>query len=63
MITFLCREGKEEYVPIDATNYCSTAAYDAASSIFHEILAALNSLNIPVEQVTKINKIIRCWRG
>ncbi|KAK4776647.1 hypothetical protein SAY86_005335 [Trapa natans] len=44
-------EGKQEYVPIDSTSYCSTAAYDAASSIFHEILAALNSLNIPVEQL------------
>ncbi|OWM82462.1 hypothetical protein CDL15_Pgr002036 [Punica granatum] len=45
------RECKEEYVPIDSTNYCSTSAYDAASSILHEILAALNSLNIPVEQL------------
>ncbi|KAK4765798.1 hypothetical protein SAY87_007440 [Trapa incisa] len=45
------RERKEEYIPIDSSNYCSAAAYDALSSIFHEILAALNSLNITVEQL------------
>lgn len=44
-------EMKEQWVPFDATPYCSTASIDAASPIFREILAALNALNIPVEQL------------
>ncbi|KAJ4904775.1 glutamate-ammonia ligase [Raphanus sativus] len=44
------REGKEEYVPFDVGPYCSTSSYDAASPIFHEIIPALECLNIPVEQ-------------
>ena len=47
------REGKEEYVPFEVGPYCSTSSYDAASPIFHEIIPALESLNIAVEQVTK----------
>uniref|UniRef100_A0A803QZE6 GS catalytic domain-containing protein n=1 Tax=Cannabis sativa TaxID=3483 RepID=A0A803QZE6_CANSA len=47
----LAREGKEEWVPFDFTPYSSTSSYDAASPIFQEIVAALDSLNIPVEQV------------
>ncbi|KAG6693494.1 hypothetical protein I3843_09G003000 [Carya illinoinensis] len=45
------REGKEEWVPIDSTAYCSTSAFDAVSPLFREIIAALDTLNIPVEQV------------
>ena len=45
------REGKDEWVPIDSASYCSTAGYDAAAYIFHDVVAALRSLNIPVEQV------------
>lgn len=48
---FFCREGKEEWVPIDSTPYCSTAAFDAVSPILDEIVAALHSLDITVEQV------------
>ncbi|WZZ81572.1 protein fluG-like [Brassica napus] len=44
------REGKEEYVPFDFGPYCSTSSYDAASPLFHEIVPALESLNITVEQ-------------
>ncbi|KAL0724961.1 hypothetical protein Bca4012_039560 [Brassica carinata] len=44
------RERKEEYVPFDVGPYCSTSSYDAASPMFHEIIPALESLNIPVEQ-------------
>ncbi|CAH2064248.1 unnamed protein product, partial [Thlaspi arvense] len=44
------REGKEEYVPFDFGPYCSSSSYDAASPIFHEIVPALESLNITVEQ-------------
>jgi hypothetical protein len=40
-------------VPIDSTNYCSTSAFDAVSPLFHEVIAALESLNITVEQVQK----------
>ncbi|EEF42861.1 Protein fluG, putative [Ricinus communis] len=47
------REGKEEWIPIDSAPYCSTAGYDAAAPILHEIVAALHSLNITVEQLHK----------
>lgn len=47
----MCREGKEEWMPIDFTPYCSTAGYDAVSPVFQEVLADLYSLNISVEQV------------
>lgn len=49
----LCRDGKEELVPFDSTPYCSTSSYDAASYLFHEVIPALHSLNITVEQVQK----------
>lgn len=45
------REGKEEWIPIDSTPDCSTAAFDAVSSLFHEMFSALSSLNIEVEQI------------
>ncbi|XP_059667554.1 protein fluG isoform X2 [Cornus florida] len=45
------REGKEEWMPFDKNPYCSTAAFDAASPILREIIAALQSLNIQIEQV------------
>uniref|UniRef100_A0A1J3HL43 Protein fluG n=1 Tax=Noccaea caerulescens TaxID=107243 RepID=A0A1J3HL43_NOCCA len=44
------RDGKEEYVPFDFGPYSSTSSFDAASPIFHEIVPALESLNIVVEQ-------------
>lgn len=47
----LCREMKEQWIPFDSTPYCSTAAFDAAFPILHEIVASLQSLNIVVEQV------------
>uniref|UniRef100_A0A803QZE4 GS catalytic domain-containing protein n=2 Tax=Cannabis sativa TaxID=3483 RepID=A0A803QZE4_CANSA len=51
LLKSVLREGKEEWVPFDFSPYSSTSSYDAASPIFHEIVAALDSLNIPVEQV------------
>lgn len=45
------REGKQEWLPVDQTSYCSTAALDAASSLLEEILSSLQSLNITVEQM------------
>uniref|UniRef100_A0A2N9FS14 GS catalytic domain-containing protein n=1 Tax=Fagus sylvatica TaxID=28930 RepID=A0A2N9FS14_FAGSY len=45
------REGKEEWLPIDSTPYCSTSAFDAASPLLHEVVVALDSLNITVEQL------------
>lgn len=47
----LYREGKQEWLPFDYTMYCSTASFDAASSVLEEIVASLQSLNITVEQV------------
>ncbi|CAA7019124.1 unnamed protein product [Microthlaspi erraticum] len=45
------REGKEEYVPFESFGpYCSSSSFDAASPIFHDIVPALESLNIVVEQ-------------
>uniref|UniRef100_A0A5B7B468 GS catalytic domain-containing protein n=2 Tax=Davidia involucrata TaxID=16924 RepID=A0A5B7B468_DAVIN len=51
LLKSVSREGREEWVPFDSTPYASTSAYDAASDLFHEIITALQSLNIPVEQV------------
>lgn len=40
-------------MPVDTTTYCSTSAYDATSFIFHEVAAALESLDITLEQVLR----------
>ncbi|XP_028051380.1 type-1 glutamine synthetase 1-like [Camellia sinensis] len=45
------REGKEEWFSFDMTPYCSASAFDAASPVLHEVVAALQSLNIAVEQL------------
>lgn len=44
-------EGKEEWVPIDSAPYCSTASFDLVSPILDEIVGALHSLDITVEQL------------
>ncbi|PIA37132.1 hypothetical protein AQUCO_03000006v1 [Aquilegia coerulea] len=44
------REGKDNWVPVDSTPYCSSSAFDAASSLFQEVNSCLQSVNIPVEQ-------------
>ncbi|EPS69511.1 hypothetical protein M569_05253 [Genlisea aurea] len=43
--------GKENWVPIDSTPYCSSSATDSAFSVLSEIVASLHSLNIVVEQL------------
>lgn len=49
-------------MPFDSTPYCSPSAYDAASPLFHEVVAAFQSLNITVEQVhKKIHAIIASY--
>nr|DAD48788.1 TPA_asm: hypothetical protein HUJ06_018725 [Nelumbo nucifera] len=45
------RGGREEWVPFDSTPYCSTSAFDSASPLFQEVYFALQSLDIPVEQL------------
>ncbi|XP_010556518.1 PREDICTED: protein fluG isoform X2 [Tarenaya hassleriana] len=50
LLKMATREGKEEWVPFDSGPYCSTSSYDAASPLFHDIVPALDSLNIIVEQ-------------
>jgi len=44
-------------MPFDFGPYCATSSFDAASPIFHDIVPALESLNIEVEQVTNNSKI------
>ncbi|XP_041999311.1 protein fluG-like [Salvia splendens] len=44
-------DGKENWLPFDATPYCSAAATDAAFPLLSEIMACLQSLNISVEQL------------
>ncbi|KAH7512035.1 hypothetical protein FEM48_Zijuj12G0047800 [Ziziphus jujuba var. spinosa] len=51
LLKSVLREGKEEWVPFDSTPYCSTAAYDAASPIFQEVVSVLQSLTIDLEQL------------
>ncbi|KAL9228092.1 hypothetical protein vseg_003706 [Gypsophila vaccaria] len=45
------REGKEEWVPFDSTPYCSTSAFDEAAPILRDMFDALQTLDIPVEQL------------
>nr|XP_043629896.1 protein fluG [Erigeron canadensis] len=45
------RDGREEWVPFDTSRYCSTAAFDAASPVLHEVVKSLQFLNIDVEQL------------
>nr|GMD44510.1 protein fluG [Ipomoea batatas] len=51
LLKSVVREGKQEWLPFDYTMYCSTASFDAASSVLEEIVASLQSLNITVEQL------------
>ncbi|KAF9598958.1 hypothetical protein IFM89_033303 [Coptis chinensis] len=44
------REGIEEWVPFDSTPYCSSSAFDSASSLLQEVSFALQALKISVEQ-------------
>ena len=45
-------------MPVDSTPYCSTSAFDAMSPLLQEVVAALDSLNVTVEQVQmKLNTI------
>ncbi|KAK7830757.1 protein flug [Quercus suber] len=50
LLKSVLREEKEEWMPIDSAPYGSTSAFDATSPLLHEVVAALNSLNITVEQ-------------
>lgn len=45
------RDGREEWAPFDLSPYCSTSSFDAASAILQEMFAALQSLDITLEQV------------
>ncbi|KVI04619.1 Amidohydrolase 2 [Cynara cardunculus var. scolymus] len=45
------RDGHEEWVPFDSSRYCATSAFDLASPIFHEVVNALQFLNIDAEQL------------
>ncbi|CAN6293355.1 unnamed protein product [Urochloa humidicola] len=47
----LVSDGVEQWVPYDNTNYCSTSAFDGASSILQEVYSSLKASNIVVEQL------------
>ncbi|KAM3288246.1 hypothetical protein P3S67_021676 [Capsicum chacoense] len=51
LLKSVIRNGKEEWFPIDKTSYCSTQAFEVASSIFEDIITYLETMNITVEQV------------
>ncbi|PKA60855.1 hypothetical protein AXF42_Ash006490 [Apostasia shenzhenica] len=51
ILKYVLREGKEHFVPIDSAPYCSTSGFDALSPILHEVNAALQSMDIVVEQL------------
>uniref|UniRef100_A0A0A9CPX5 GS catalytic domain-containing protein n=1 Tax=Arundo donax TaxID=35708 RepID=A0A0A9CPX5_ARUDO len=44
-------DGLEQWVPYDNTNYCSTSAFDGASSILQEMFSSLKASGIEVEQL------------
>ncbi|KAL0907986.1 hypothetical protein M5K25_022446 [Dendrobium thyrsiflorum] len=47
----IMREGNEHFLPFDLTSYCSTSGFDAVSPILQEVNAALQVLDITVEQI------------
>ncbi|KAG2537741.1 protein fluG-like [Panicum virgatum] len=47
----LVSDGVEQWVPYDNTNYCSTSAFDGASSILQEVYSSLKTSDIVVEQL------------
>ncbi|CAN6323834.1 unnamed protein product [Urochloa humidicola] len=47
----LISDGVEQWVPYDNTNYCSTSAFDGASTILREVYSSLEASNIVVEQL------------
>nr|ATG88061.1 glutamine synthetase [Saccharum hybrid cultivar ROC22] len=47
----LVSDGVEQWVPYDNTNYCSTSAFDGASSILQEVYSSLKASGIVVEQL------------
>lgn len=47
----LVSNGVEMWVPYDNTNYCSTSAFDGASSILQEVYSSLKDSGIVVEQL------------
>ncbi|CAD6205249.1 unnamed protein product [Miscanthus lutarioriparius] len=47
----LVSDGVEQWVPYDNTNYCSTSAFDGASSILQEVYSSLKASGIIVEQL------------
>ncbi|KAM0938866.1 putative glutamine synthetase [Dioscorea sansibarensis] len=49
MIIF--RDGKEQWAPFDLTPYCTSSAFDSASSILQEVNFCLRTLEISVEQL------------
>ncbi|CAI8602514.1 unnamed protein product [Vicia faba] len=51
LLKSLTREGKEEWIPFDSSPYCSSSAFDAASTILREVASALHSIGIQVEQL------------
>ncbi|KAJ1295341.1 hypothetical protein BS78_01G216300 [Paspalum vaginatum] len=47
----LVSNGVEHWVPYDNTSYCSTSAFDGASSILQEVYSSLKASDIVVEQL------------
>ncbi|KAH0780381.1 hypothetical protein KY290_006808 [Solanum tuberosum] len=51
LLKSVIKNGKEEWLPIDKTSYCSTSGFDVSSSILEDIVTYLQTMNITVEQV------------
>ncbi|TMW93154.1 hypothetical protein EJD97_012103 [Solanum chilense] len=51
LLKSVIKNGKEEWLPIDKTSYCSTSGFDVSSSILEDIVTYLETMNITVEQV------------
>ncbi|GJN20769.1 hypothetical protein PR202_gb08186 [Eleusine coracana subsp. coracana] len=50
----LVSDGHEQWIPYDNTNYCSTSAFDDATSILQEVYSSLKASDIVVEQVCAV---------
>uniref|UniRef100_A0ACD5ZJH8 Uncharacterized protein n=1 Tax=Avena sativa TaxID=4498 RepID=A0ACD5ZJH8_AVESA len=51
LLTKLASEEHDQWVPYDNSSYCSTSAFDGASSILKEVYSCLKAADIVVEQI------------
>ncbi|KAK4725139.1 hypothetical protein R3W88_027918 [Solanum pinnatisectum] len=54
LLKSVIKNGKEEWLPIDKTSYCSTSGFDVSSLILEDIVTYFQTMNITVEQASTV---------